>query len=135
MPGIAITATCGCSGSKARTYRQLLEVTVLKASWYRTYILCQTVEMSKISVIGLMLVTFSVSASLYSASTDYEQQKSTVLSDEAVAAYFKKKFETEDVKPAMVMEYLVKLMGSNKKGGDETSEYHSFNYVHPVLSF
>ena len=91
--------------------------------------------MSKISVIGLMLATFSVSASLYSASTDYEQQKNIVLSDETVAAYFKKKFETEDVKPAMVMEYLVKLMGSNKKGGDETSEYLSFNYVHSVLSF
>lgn len=70
-----------------------------------------------------MLATFSVSASLYSASTDYEQQKNVVLNDEAVAAYFKKKFETEDVKPAVVMEYLVKLMGSKKKGGDEKSEY------------
>ena len=91
--------------------------------------------MSKISVIGLMLATFSVSASLYSASTDYEQQKNIVVSDEAVAAYFKKKFETEDVKPAMVMEYLVKLMGSSIKGGDVTSEYLSSNYVHSILSF
>lgn len=69
------------------------------------------------------MLTFSVSASLYSASTDDHQQNNVVLSDEAVAAYFKKKFETENVKPAMVMEYLVKLMASKRKGGDETSEY------------
>ena len=68
-----------------------------------------------------MLAIFSVSASL-AAYSDYEQ-RNNVASDEVIAAYFKKKFETEDIKPAMVMKYLVKLMGSKKKGGDETSEY------------
>ena len=69
-----------------------------------------------------MLAIFSVSASL-AAYSDYEQRNNVVASDEVIAAYFKKKFETEDIKPAMVMKYLVKLMGSKKKGGDETSEY------------
>lgn len=76
-----------------------------------------------------MLAAFKVSASLYSTSIDYEQQNNIVLSDEAVAAYFKKKFEAEDIKPAVVMEYLVKLMGSKKKGGDETSECLSSNLM------
>lgn len=78
--------------------------------------------MSKTYLIGLMLATFSVSVSL-AVYSDYEQRNNVVASEEVIAAYFKKKFETEDIKPAMVMKYLVKLMGSKKKGGDETSEY------------
>lgn len=79
--------------------------------------------MSKTSVVGLLLATFSVSASLAlsSASTEWNN----VVSDEVVAAYFNKNFETDDIKPAMAMEYLIRQMGSKKKGGDETSEYHS----------
>ena len=49
------------------------------------------------------------------------------MSEEAVAAYFKKRFETDDVKPAMVMEYLVNLM-NNKPNPSEKSEY--VGYVH-----
>ena len=78
--------------------------------------------MNGICWIGLVLATFCANASPYSASaSNYEEQKNVILSDEAVAAYFKKKFETEDVKPAMVMEYLVKLMG----GGKDKGEYFS----------
>jgi hypothetical protein len=84
--------------------------------------------MSKTSVVGLLLATFSVSASLalYSASTE----RNNVVSDEVVAAYFNKNFEAEDINPVMAMEYLVRQMGSKKKGGDETSEYHSkFSFI------
>ena len=86
--------------------------------------------MNGICLIRLIpLVAFSVNAyppCVHSApaSVDRDQPKHEELSDEAVAAYFKRKFETEDVKPAMVMEYLVELMGS-KKGGTDESEYDS----------
>ena len=38
------------------------------------------------------------------------------VSDEDVAAYFRNKFETDNVQPAMVMEYLIKLMSSQNSG-------------------
>ena len=70
-----------------------------------------------------MFATLRVDASPYSPYTAAKDEKNAILSDEAVAAYFKKRFETEDVKPAMVMEYLVKLMGKKPIPGDEKSEY------------
>ena len=79
-----------------------------------------------------MLATLSVNASPYSTSaSNYKEQKNVILSDEAVAAYFKKKFETEDVKPAMVMEYLVRIMKKPKGGEDDKSEY-LLNAVHAI---
>ena len=79
--------------------------------------------MKGVSVIGpLLLAALVVNGSPYVAK---EEQKNAFLSDEAVASYFRNKFETEKVKPAMVMEYLIKLMGSSKKpipGGDNASE-------------
>ena len=50
--------------------------------------------MSKTYLIGLMLATFSVSVSL-AVYSDYEQRNNVVASEEVIAAYFKKKFETE----------------------------------------
>ena len=79
-------------------------------------------EMNGISVIcSLLLAALVVNASTYVAK---EEQKNAFLSDEAVASYFRNKFETENVKPAMVMEYLIELMGSSKKPipGSVTSE-------------
>ena len=75
--------------------------------------------MNGICLIVLMLATLSVNAAPYSTSTsNYKEQKDMILSDEAVATYFKKQSETEDVKPAMIiMEYLARLM--NKTNGDE----------------
>ena len=54
-----------------------------------------------------------------------EEQKNAFVSDEAVAAYFKNKFETENVQPAMIMEYLINLMGASKKkpSSGSNSEY------------
>ena len=74
-----------------------------------------------------MFSTLSVDASPYSSYTAAkEDQKNAILSDEALAAYFKKRFETDDVKPAMVMEYLVNLM--NKPNQSKKGE--SVGYVH-----
>ena len=51
-----------------------------------------------------MLVTLSVNAAPYSTSAyNYKEQKDVLLSDEAVAAYFKKQFKPEDVQPAVVI--------------------------------
>ena len=66
--------------------------------------------------IGLLvlstLTVYATPSTLYAnGKQDHEN-----LSDEDVANYFRNKFETEDVKPSMVLEYLVKLMGSEKSG-------------------
>ena len=82
-------------------------------------------------LIGLLVfATLRVDASPYSPynTATKEDQKNAILSDEAVAAYFKKRFETDDVKPAMVMEYLVNLIQENPNSGEEMSEY--VGYVH-----
>ena len=50
-----------------------------------------------------------------------EQRRAERLSDEAVAAYFRNKFETDKVQPAMVMEYLIKLMSSQTDSGSSIS--------------
>ena len=69
-------------------------------------------------MIGVLIYlgTLLVNASTHSLHAKSKtQQTDAFLSDEAVAAYFKRKIETEYVKPAMVMEYLVKLMGPSKQ--------------------
>lgn len=73
-------------------------------------------EMIGICSIGLLvlstLTVYATPSTLYAnGKQDHEN-----LSDEDVANYFRNKFETEDVKPSMVLEYLVKLMGSEKSG-------------------
>ena len=47
---------------------------------------------------------------------DKGEQRNAFVNDDSVAANFKndRKFETEDVKPAMVMEYLMNLMDVSK---------------------
>ena len=75
-----------------------------------------------------MFATLSVDASPYSSYTAAkEDQKNAILSDEAVAAYSKKRFETDDVKPAMVMEYLVNLMNTKP---NQSEKGESVGYVH-----
>ena len=81
--------------------------------------------MNGICLIVLMLVTLSVNAAPYSTSAyNYKEQKDVILSDEAVAAYFKKQFEAEDIQPAVaIMEYLARLMKKTKGGEDVKDEY------------
>ena len=67
-----------------------------------------------LQLIGLVVLTSLVSASPYSPYTDNKgEQKNVLLSDEAMAAYFKNKMEKE---PAEMMEYiLANIQGRNTK--------------------
>ena len=53
-----------------------------------------------------------------------EEQRNTFVSNDAVAVYFKNEFETEDIKPAMVLEYLINLVGASKTQSKNLGKYY-----------
>ena len=84
-----------------------------------------TMKQAILQLIGLLVSTSLVSASPYSPYTDNkEEQKNVLLSDEAVAAYFKNKMEKENLEPAKIVEYvLANIQG--KKDDDDKSKFTS----------
>ena len=84
-----------------------------------------TMKQAILQLIGLLVSTSLVSASPYSPYTDNKgEQKNVLLSDEAVAAYFKNKMEKENLEPAKIVEYvLANIQG--KKDDDDKSKFTS----------
>ena len=76
-----------------------------------------------LQLIGLLVSTSLVSASPYSPYTDNKgEQKNVLLSDEAVAAYFKNKMEKENLEPAEMMEY---ILANIQEGNTKPSKFTS----------